>query len=257
MQPKISIVTITFNSEKTLERTIQSVISQDYENVEYIIVDGASNDKTLDIIKSYADKGITSWISEPDKGISDAFNKGISLATGEIIGIINSDDGLEAGALRAVAEAYEPDVDVYRGNIYFWNTDSGAKIREVPSMSFPFSKQVNISHQGTFVAKAAYEKYGVFNVDYKYSMDYDILLRFEKAGAKFKYVDATLAYFTIGGLTFTSYSSERRKETETIMRSHGAKPWHIWRFRILKYTKNFIKKHVNIDLLLRLRHRKD
>lgn len=257
MNPKISIITITFNSVKTLERTVLSIIGQGYDNLEYVIVDGGSTDGTLDIVKKYEGKGISRWVSEPDNGISDAFNKGILMSTGEIIGIINSDDGLEPGALQMIAEAYEPDVEVYRGNIFFWNTKTGAKIKEVPSMHFPFNKRLNISHQGTFVTRKAYEKYGLFNVQYKYSMDYDILMRFEHKGAKFKYVDTVLAYFTIGGLTFTEYSAARRRETETIMLEYGANSIDIWRFRIRKYTKNFIKKHVNIDLLLKLRHRND
>ena len=116
MQPKISIVTITFNSENTVEETIKSVISQDYSNLEYIIIDGASTDRTLEVVNKYRDR-IARIVSEPDKGISDAFNKGIRYATGDVIGIINSDDILLPGALQAVAAAYEEGVGVYRGNI--------------------------------------------------------------------------------------------------------------------------------------------
>ena len=104
MQPKISIVTITFNSESTVEDTIKSVVSQDYPNLEYIIIDGGSKDGTLEIVDRYRDR-IAKVVSEPDKGISDAFNKGIRNATGDIIGIINSDDILLPGALSAVAAA--------------------------------------------------------------------------------------------------------------------------------------------------------
>ena len=102
-RPKISIITISFNSDKTLEDTINSVISQDYPNLEYLIVDGGSKDRTLDIVDKYRDK-IDVVVSEPDKGISDAFNKGIQLATGEIIGIINSDDLLMPGALQEISD---------------------------------------------------------------------------------------------------------------------------------------------------------
>ena len=101
--PKISIITITFNSEKTLEETIESVLSQNYPNLEYLIIDGGSSDGTLEIVKRYKDK-IDFVISEPDRGISDAFNKGIRYATGEIVGIINSDDLLLPDALHKVAE---------------------------------------------------------------------------------------------------------------------------------------------------------
>ena len=103
-QVKISIITITYNSERTVEETLKSVISQAYPKLEYIIVDGASKDKTLDVVAKYKDS-IARIISEPDKGIADAFNKGIRMATGDLIGIINSDDLLLPGALRKMAES--------------------------------------------------------------------------------------------------------------------------------------------------------
>ena len=114
--PRISIVTITYNSAATLEETIRSVTMQDYPALEYVIIDGGSTDGTLDIVQKYKDQ-IQVVVSEPDKGISDAFNKGVSRATGEIIGIINSDDILLPGALQEVAAAYDPQVDVYSGLI--------------------------------------------------------------------------------------------------------------------------------------------
>ena len=158
MQPKISIVTITFNSENTVEETIKSVISQDYSNLEYIIIDGASTDRTLEVVNKYRDR-IARIVSEPDKGISDAFNKGIRYATGDVIGIINSDDILLPGALQAVAAAYEEGVGVYRGNIFIWDSKSDTRIKAVPSMKFPlhtFKKRI-VCHPGTFVAKWVYE----------------------------------------------------------------------------------------------------
>ena len=120
MFPRITIVTITFNSAATLEETIRSVTMQDYPALEYVIIDGGSSDGTLDIVQKYRER-IQIVVSEPDKGISDAFNKGIARATGEIIGIINSDDILLPGALRELAEVYDPQVDVYSGLILFWN----------------------------------------------------------------------------------------------------------------------------------------
>ena len=252
--PKISIITITYNSEKTLENTIKSVLAQNYDSLEYIIVDGGSTDKTLEIIKQY-DDFVTRWISEADNGISDAFNKGIRMATGEIIGIINSDDGLCDGALNALAKEYDPNVDVYRGNVLLWNTETNKKVLEVPSMHIPYSGlKVNISHQGTFVRKDAYEKYGVFNTSYKYSMDLDLLMRFERMGARFKYINYTMAFFTMGGLTFSEYTKERRIQTEKILRSHGATEIDIWKFRVIKYSKVYIKKIIPVDVILKIKN---
>ena len=253
--PKISIITITYNSENTLEETIKTIEKQMYPNLEYIIVDGGSTDNTLDIIRKYDGKLISKWISEKDKGIADAFNKGIALATGEIIGIINSDDGLCDGALDELAKVYDPNVDVYRGQVVLWNKDTDKKTLEIPSMHIPLAGiKVNVSHQGTFVRKDAYEKYGAFNIEYKYSMDLDLLMRFERLGARFKYIEYPMAYFTLGGLTFTKYTRERRIQTEKILKSNGAKPIDLWKFRIIKYSKVFIKKIVPIDILLKIKN---
>ena len=161
--PKISVITITYNSETVIEETIKSVVSQDYPNLEYIIIDGASKDGTLAVVEKYRDK-IAKVVSEPDKGISDAFNKGVKHATGDIIGIINSDDVLLPGALSAVADAYEEEIGVYRGNVFIWESESETRIQAVPSMKFPLHtfKRYIVCHPGTFVAKWAYEKHGLF-----------------------------------------------------------------------------------------------
>ena len=222
MQPKITIVTITYNSESTVEETIKSVVSQDYPNLEYIIIDGASKDGTLAVVDKYRDS-IAKVVSEPDKGISDAFNKGIGYATGEIIGIINSDDILLPGALRAVADAYEEGVGVYRGNIFIWDSESDTRIQACPSMKFPlhtFKKRI-VCHMGTFVAKSAYEKCGVFKTHFKYMMDVDLLIRMYEAGVKFKYIPTELAMFRLGGVTSSSFL-KKTGEVERLFRENGA-----------------------------------
>lgn len=251
--PKISIITITYNSDKTLERTIQSIINQNYINLEYIIIDGGSTDGTLRIIEKYKNY-ISYWVSEPDDGISDAFNKGIEKATGKIIGIINSDDGLCKGALNVLAKEYEEGIDVYRGNILLWNTDTDTKVVEVPSMHFPLAGiNVRICHQGTFITKNAYKKYGVYEKKCRYAMDYELLLRFEKSGAKMKYINYLMAFFTLGGLTFTPYNSERMHEDEMIIKIHGGKIWHILLFKVILYVKLILKKFINKDMRLKIK----
>lgn len=222
MTPKISIITISFNSEKTIEETIKSIVSQDYENFEYVIIDGGSTDHTLDIVEKYRDK-IATIISEPDKGISDAFNKGIKHATGEIIGIINSDDILLPGALQAVAAAYKPGIDVYRGNIIIWDSDSDTKITAYPSMKFPlhtFKKRI-VCHQGTFITKEAYNKYNGYKVHFRYMMDAELLVRLYEGGEKFKYIPAELAMFRMGGVTSSSFL-KKTGEIERFFRENGA-----------------------------------
>ena len=256
MKPKISIITISYNSEKTIERAIKSIINQEYENLEYIVIDGGSKDHTVGIIEKYG-YAISKWVSERDDGISDAFNKGIKLATGDIVGIINSDDGLEPNALNTLAEYYDETIDVYRGNIFFWNEDTGNKIREIPSMTFNYSGLgLRFCHQGTFVSKRAYECYGMFNKEYKYNMDFDLLLRFQNKGAKFKYINADMAYFTMGGITFSKFSKSQMKEWETIIRNNGASLLDVYLYRIVKISKMFIKRFINIDFVLKIKNRK-
>ena len=161
MKPKISIITITFNSEKTLEETINSIIGQNYENLEYLIIDGGSKDGTMQIVDKYRDK-IAFAVSEPDKGICDAFNKGISHATGDIIGIINSDDILLPGALETVANHYSPEIDVYSGNVLMWNDQTGHTYIRKPDIEFKgIRNSFKAGHPARFIARKAYEKYGV------------------------------------------------------------------------------------------------
>lgn len=199
MKTKISIVTITYNSENTLEETIKSMVAQNYDNLEYIIVDGGSTDSTLDIIKKY-EGVVTKFVSEKDEGISDAFNKGIKMATGDIVGIINSDDMLFDGALDKLNECYDADTDVYYGNALIIK-ENGEKSHilnscaDLSGMPYGFC----IVHPATFVAKRAYDKYGLFDKNLRCCMDYDLLLRFYKEGASFKYIDETLSVYRMGG----------------------------------------------------------
>ena len=221
--PKISIITITYNSEKTLEETIKSVLSQKYDNLEYLIIDGGSRDKTMDIVEKYRSK-IDFVVSEPDNGISDAFNKGIWNATGEIIGIINSDDILLPGALKALFEAYEEGVDVYRGNTVVWNDTNDVKTRVRPAMKFKLSKPVgNVCHQSTFICKRCYESFGAYNVSFKYMMDADVLYRFSRAGVRFKYVDYDMALFRLGGVTSSNYKKKLSEIHDVVITNGGSK----------------------------------
>lgn len=221
MNPRISIITITYNSGKTLERTINSVITQGYDQLEYLIIDGGSKDDTMDIVRKYQ-HAIAFSISEPDRGISDAFNKGIHYATGEIIGIINSDDILLPGALQAIADAYEPEVDVYRGHTIYENVNTGFRFSNKPSMEFPVSRymKTSVCHQGTFVTKAAYGRWGGYKTDVRYIMDMDLLFRLYKVGCKFKYVPYDIAVFYSGGATSDPFY-KKISERYRVIRENG------------------------------------
>ena len=134
---KVSIVTVSYNCEATIEQTIQSVLSQDYDNVEYIIIDGGSTDGTIEIIRRY-ESNIAYWNSEPDRGISDAFNKGINCCTGEIVGILNADDLYLPGTVSTVVQAFQdnPEAGVVFGDQTFIDLSGKILYRQVGDPGF-------------------------------------------------------------------------------------------------------------------------
>lgn len=211
MEKKISVVTITYNSQDTIRKTIESVISQKYRPLEYVLVDGGSSDKTGEIIESYFDefktRGIEySFKSESDEGISDAFNKGIQRSTGEIIGIINSDDQLENDALSVISNNFDDDVDVLCGDC-LW-VDKEKKISYIRKSKLKLNKlkhEMVIMHPTCFVRKKAYETYGCFDKNLKFCMDKDLMARFYRKGAHFKYIPFTISVMAAGGISDINY----------------------------------------------------
>ena len=180
---KVSIITVSFNAEETISDTIKSVINQDYENIEYIIIDGASKDKTSSIVKSFGFK-VAKFISEPDKGIYDAMNKGLALATGEIIGILNADDFYADSSIisKVVKRFQEEKVEgLYADLVYVKRNDTNKITRVWRSGDYSkgkFLKGWMPPHPTFFVKREVYEKYGNFNLDLPSAADYEIMLRF-------------------------------------------------------------------------------
>lgn len=193
-KPLVSIITAVYNGERHLARTIQSVRDQTYRNIEYIIIDGGSTDGTLDIIGKY-DAGIACWLSEPDEGISDAFNKGISLATGDIVGIINADDCYEPDTVEKVVRRFlEVKPDIMHGIIR-----RGDELIIPDEAMLPY--EMSINHPTAFVKRTGYLKTGLFRVDFRYAMDYEWLLRAKSDGLIFSYLDQCLANMSEGGVS--------------------------------------------------------
>ena len=229
---KISIVTVTYNSEKTLEETFESVLQQKFRPLEYVVVDGGSKDSTLDIIKRYErifeENGISYlWSSERDKGISDAFNKGIKRASGELIGIINSDDKLAENALVQLAEAYNSSDDVYFGDCIVFNDSDSNQFVAKPTAAVNISgivKGMIFYHPSTFITQNAYNKYGVYDINMKYCMDRELLLRFFRSGAKFVYINKPLAYYREGGVNQVNHMKCVR-ENRDISIKYGMPYW--------------------------------
>lgn len=199
----VSIITVSFNSEKTIRNTIESVLSQTYENIEYIIIDGESTDKTLEIVKEYEEKFkkrnyIYRVISEKDNGIYDAMNKGIALCNGELIGIINSDDKYELTAVEHIVNSYNIDDSyyVYHGLLKYYNN---GELHMIRGSNSDVLKKHMIEHPACFVAKKAYEEIGVFDCSLRYVADYDFLCRLKINNKNFKLIDKIIASFYDGG----------------------------------------------------------
>lgn len=204
---KISIITIVYNGETLIEQTIQSVIQQKNVALEYIIVDGASTDHTLKIISKYQDR-IDHVISEPDKGIYDAINKGIKVAKNEVIGLIHCGDFYEPNALSAVMEAFDKtSADVLYGDIHMIENLSGQSVVHRHKADHTrLGKKMSIFHPSTFISRKCYLNHGPYHPDYKITADYHLLLSLYLKNAKFTYIPKVLANFSCGGISGTHWN---------------------------------------------------
>jgi glycosyltransferase involved in cell wall biosynthesis len=204
---KVSIVTVTLNNAEYTEDCIKSVISQDYKDIEYIIIDGGSRDGTIEIIKRYEDK-IAKWISEPDQGIYDAMNKGIRMASGEVVGILNSDDMYyNPSVLKKVKTIMDnPTTDACYGDlIYVERNNINSVVRYWKSSQYEntlLKKGWILPHPTFFVRKNIYEKYGVFDLTYPLAADYELIVRFlSKFKIRAKYIPEIMIKMRSGGVT--------------------------------------------------------
>lgn len=257
--PVISVVTICFNSAATIEETIQSVLGQKYPMLDYVIIDGGSSDGTLEIIKKYEER-LGYFCSEPDDGISDAFNKGVKNSKGDIICIINSDDILLPGALNAVAEHYENGIDIYRCNVIIRNKETDFTGRDIPSMKFPLMPFfVNVDHQGTFVTAEAHKKWGYYDTSFRYMMDHDFLARCYQGGAKFKYVPVDVAEFRLGGVSVASIKQKKYDLEHIVLNNGGGKllaKFCYFYFYSFDLVKRVVIKLFGINFLKRIHYKK-
>jgi glycosyltransferase involved in cell wall biosynthesis len=202
---KISIITITYNSSKTLEQTILSVLNQSYINIEYIIVDGASTDNTPEIVSKYKDR-ISKFVSEKDKGLYDALNKGISLATGDVIGILHSDDFYtNDSVIEHIAKVFnDTTCDAVYANLYYVDKNNANRIiRKWNSGTYEDGRFTNgwmPPHPTFFAKKECYKKYGAFDLEFTSSADYELMLRFiEKHKIKLGYLNEYIIKMRMGG----------------------------------------------------------
>lgn len=195
----VSIITVCYNSEKFIRDTIESVLNQTYKNIQYIIIDGKSTDKTLSIIDEYREHfgDRLTLVSEKDSGIYNAMNKGLALVKGELVGIINSDDYYELDAVEKMVEQYE----IHGSGVYYGyerllkNENEYCVSRKSPD----FLNETMIAHEATFITTDTYKKIGNFNEKYKIVADYDLMLRIKKAEIVFFPINSIISNFRLGG----------------------------------------------------------
>jgi glycosyltransferase involved in cell wall biosynthesis len=210
---KISIITVTYNSAGTVEDTIRSVLSQDHPDLEYIVVDGGSSDGTLSVIEKYRDR-ITAVVSEPDQGAYDAMNKGIGLASGEVIGILHSDDVYaHSGAISRIAGAFQKyQTDTVFGDLVLVKRGDTSKITRYYRAANFSVKSLACGrmppHPAFFVKKSCYDRYGTFKTDYKIAADFDLVARFFHVhGLTYHYLPGVLVKMRTGGMSTRSLKS--------------------------------------------------
>lgn len=224
---KISIITVCYNSAKTIEDMLKSVANQKDVNIEHILIDGASTDETLQIIKQH--DSVTTLISERDKGIYDAMNKGIALATGDVVGTLNADDFyMHDRVLSEVAQVFlDPSIEACYGDlVYVSQQDTNKVVRYWKSRDYAdglFKLGWMPAHPTFFVRKGAYERLGNFDLNYKIAADFELLFRFiEKNKIKTKYIPKVLVKMRLGGTTNASLSNvlSQNKEIVAILRKY-------------------------------------
>ena len=229
---KVSIITITYNSAETIEDTIQSVLSQDYPNVEYIIVDGASKDSTLEIVERYR-SSISKIISERDKGIYDAMNKGVTLATGDVIGILNSDDfyadsKVISDIVRTMQSANSD--ACYADLVYVDRVETSKVIRSWKSGEYrhgDFLRGWMPPHPTFFVKRSRYERHGLYSMELKSAADYELMLRFiHKHRVSMAYLPRVITKMRAGGQSNVTIKNrwKANKEDRLAWKMNGLQP---------------------------------
>ena len=241
---KISIITATYNSADTLCDTLDSILGQTYQDIESIIVDGASTDGTMDIVRKYEQRfrGRMRWVSEPDKGIYDAMNKGLRMASGDVVGILNSDDFYyDDRVLEDIATAFsESDTDCVYGNLVYVNRKDKKTIMRTwdgrQHVAGAFLRGWHPAHPTFYAKRCLFERFGGFNLRYAISADFELMLRFiEKEKIGNTYLDRRLVKMRMGGESTNSLRNiiTGNKNVLRAIRDNGFKPSRLYLTRRL------------------------
>ena len=265
-RPKFSIITIAYNSGKTIERTIKSVLEQSFPDYEYIVVDGLSSDNTLEIVKKYEPlfEGKMKWISEKDKGIYNAMNKGIKMSSGNVIGIVNSDDWLDKNALSNVYTSVQlnmhDDDSLYCGNLIFHYNNGGEHIREASKNrldTYAKSYDIGIFHPATFVGRKVYETVGLFDEQFSLNADTDFILRCYKEKKNFVFIPYVLSNMSDGGATNSGHTAKEMQDRKLVLKKHCKNPFEFWYLWSVYFIKIYAKRILPHSLVVKIRSNKD
>ncbi len=213
---KISLITVTYNSDKTLADCMDSVLAQNYDNYEYLVIDGGSTDNTLDLIKQYEERfhGRMRWVSEKDKGIYDAMNKGINMATGDVVGILNSDDYFTSTDIfETIADHFDLSVtDAIYGDIHFVRNGTPDKCIRYYSSKLFHPRWLRFgfmpAHPSFYCKRSVFEQYGLYRLDYKIGADYEMMVRLlKKHKIRTMYLSKDFVTMRIGGVSTRNVQS--------------------------------------------------
>ena len=228
-EPLLSVITVVYNGALHIERAIESVLVQDYPNIEYIIIDGCSSDGTVEKIKKYENK-IDYWVSEPDNGIYDAMNKGIAISRGELIGLLNSDDYYEPHSIKDVVAAYRDTAcqGIYFGNSYVIQED--LDIRYLAIAKPTLWQGLGFKHQAMFIHRNIHERFGFYNTHYKIAADYDFVIKVVSNGVRLIYVNKSIVNYSNSGV-----SGNNRLGTLNEIRAIGVRHFGFFSFPHLRF----------------------
>lgn len=246
---KISIITPTYNSEKTLKDTLESILKQTYTNYEHIIVDGASKDSTMQIVKEYEEKyqGKLKYISEKDLGIYDAMNKGIKMATGDIIGILNSDDIYSnENVLQKIADKFQITncMGTY-ANLIFMDEETMTKPQRIwKEKRGKVQNGWHPAHPTLYLKKEVYDKIGLYDLKYKIVADYDFMIRMllDKE-IKLEYIDEYIVYMRVGGAStdgINGYKKNLKESHQVLVKNKIKYPYFVDFYRIMKTLRQMV-----------------
>ncbi|MGF1474609.1 MAG: glycosyltransferase family 2 protein [Geminicoccaceae bacterium] len=244
-RPRVTIITVVFNARQTIERTIDSVQEQDFQDFEHVIVDGGSSDGTQDVLRARV-RPHDIWISEPDRGISDAFNKGVALARGDAVQFLNADDWLSSGQLAIAVDAMDAtDADFVFGDLIFHQAGKPAfRYRGEPDYARWIHRHMPpLNHPTALIKRQAFERVGLFDLNYRCAMDYEWFLRLHVAGGQGVYIPELVGNMTHEGVSNINYQQTFR-EVERIAVAYG-RPAALARVdSILRFAKTTFGKHL-------------